>query len=94
VIYIDRNLEIGLTNDDVSEFSPMYSSEPFVGELMLAVGTHEGSEMVRQMQDYSKMQAGRGKGSQTALIENANHFSILDDYADCDGLLFKLATAK
>ena len=94
VIYIDRNLEIGLTNDDVSEFSPMYSSEPFVGELMLAVGTHEGSEKVRQMQDYAKMQAGRGKGSQSALIENANHFSILDHYADRDGLLFKLATAK
>ena len=94
VIYIDRNLEIGLTNDDVSEFSPMYSSEPFVGELMLAVGTHEGSEKVRQMQDYAKMQAGRGKGSQSALIENANHFSILDHYADRDGVLFKLATEK
>ena len=94
VIYIDRNLEIGLTNDDVSEFSPMYSSEPFVGELMLAVGTHEGSEKVRQMQDYAKTQAGRGKGSQSALIENANHFSILDHYADRDGVLFKLATEK
>ena len=94
VIYIDRNLEIGLTNDDVSEFSPMYSSEPFVGELMLAVGTHEGSEKVRQMQDYAKKQGGRGKGSQSALIENANHFSILDHYADRDGVLFKLATEK
>ena len=94
VIYIDRNLEIGLTNDDVSEFSPMYSSEPFVGELMLAVGTHEGSEKVRQMQDYAKKQGGRGKGSQSALIENANHFSILDHYADRDGVLFKLATAR
>ena len=94
VIYIDRNLEIGLTNDDVSEFSPMYSSEPFVGELMLAVGTHEGSEKVRQMQDYAKKQGGRGKGRQSALIENANHFSILDHYADRDGVLFKLATEK
>ena len=94
VIYIDRNLEIGLTNDDVSEFSPMYSSEPFVGELMLAVGTHEGSEKVRQMQDYAKKQGGRGKGSQSALIENANHFSILDHYADRDGVLIKLATEK
>ena len=94
VIYIDRNLEIGLTNDDVSEFSPMYSSEPFVGELMLAVGTHEGSEKVRQMQDYAKKQGGRGKGSQSALIEHANHFSILDHYADRDGVLFKLATEK
>ena len=94
VIYIDRNLEIGLTNDDVSEFSPMYYSEPFVGELMLAVGTHEGSEKVRQMQDYAKKQGGRGKGSQSALIENANHFSILDHYADRDGVLFKLATEK
>ena len=94
VVYIDRNLEIGLTNNDVSEFSPMFYSEPFVGELLLAVGTHEGSEMVRQLQDYAKMQAGQGKGSQTALIENANHFSILDDYADRDELLFKLATAK
>ena len=94
VIYIDRNLEIGLTNDDVSEFSPMYSSEPFVGELMLAVGTHEGSEKVRQMQDYAKKQGRRGKGSQSALIENANHFSILDHYADRDGVLFKLATEK
>ena len=94
VIYIDRNLEIGLTNDDVSEFSPMYSSEPFVGELMLAVGTHEGSEKVRQMQDYAKTQANQGKGSQSALIENANHFSILDHYADRDGVLFKLATEK
>jgi len=94
VIYIDRNLEIGLTNDDVSEFSPLYYSEPFVGELMLAVGTHEGSEKVRQMQDYAKKQAGRGKGSQSALIENANHFSILDHYADRDGVLFKLATAR
>ena len=92
VIYIDRNLEIGLTNDDVSEFSPMYYSEPFVGELMLAGGTHEGSEKVRQMQDYAKKQGGRGKGSQSALIENANHFSILDHYADRDGVLFKLAT--
>ena len=72
----------------------MFYSEPFVGELLLAVGTHEGSEMVRQLQDYAKMQAGQGKGSQTALIENANHFSILDDYADRHGLLFKLATAK
>ena len=94
VVYIDRNLEIGLTNNDVSEFSPMFYCEPFVGELLLAVGTHEGSEKVRQMQDYAKMQAGRGKGSQSALIDNANHFSILDDYADRDGLLFKLATAK
>ena len=94
VVYIDRNLEIGITNSDVSEFSPMFYSEPFVGELLLAVGTHEGSEMVRQMQDYAKMQAGRGKGSQTALIENANHFSILAEYADRDGLLFKIATAK
>jgi arylformamidase len=94
VVYIDRNLEIGLTNNDVSEFSPIFYSEPFVGELLLAVGTHEGLEMVRQMQDYAKMQAGRGKGSQTALIENANHFSILDDYADRHGLLFKLATAN
>ena len=94
VIYIDRNLEIGLTNDDVSEFSPLYYSEPFVGELMLAVGTHEGSEKVRQMQDYAKKQGGRGKGSQSALIENANHFSILDHYADRDGVLFKLATEK
>ena len=94
VIYIDRNLEIGLTNDDVSEFSPLYYSEPFVGELMLAVGTHEGSEKVRQMQDYAKKQAGRGKGSQSALIENANHFSILDHYADRDGVLFKLATSN
>ena len=40
------------------------------------------------------MHAGRGKGSQSALIEDADHFSILDHYADREGLLFKLATAK
>ena len=94
VIYIDRNLEIGLTDNDVSNFSPITYSEPFAGQLLLAVGTNEGSEKVRQMQDYAKMHAGRGKGSQSALIEDANHFSILDHYADREGLLFKLATTK
>ena len=94
VIYIDRNLEIGLTENDVDDFSPIFYSDPFAGELVLAVGTHEGSEKVRQMQDFAMMQADRGKGSQSALIENANHFSILDHYADRDGLLLKLATSE
>jgi len=46
------------------------------------------------MQDFAMMQADRGKGSQSALIENANHFSILNHYADRDGLLLKLATSE
>jgi arylformamidase len=94
VVYIDRNREIGLTQRDVDEFSPLSCSENYAGDLVLAVGTHEGLEMVRQTHDFAMMQAGLGKGSQSALIENANHFSILDHYAEPDGLLFKLATSN
>ena len=91
VIYLERNNEIGLSQKGVDCFSLINTISSFAGSLLLAVGSNEGVEFVRQIRGFSKLMDSKGYECQDIVLQGANHFSILDHYAKEDGELFRLA---
>ena len=90
VVYLERNKEIGLNQNDVDQFSPVNIISSFTGKLLLAVGSNEGIEFLRQTQDFAKLMNLKGNECQDIVLQGANHFSILDHYSNADGELFHL----
>ncbi len=78
--YIDDTLH--LSESDVAEHSPERLPLLGGGPALIAVGGAETDEFIRQSSDY--VETLRGQGAQVDLMKvpGANHFTILNHYAD------------
>ncbi|MBN9473958.1 MAG: hypothetical protein ABS43_11650 [Bordetella sp. SCN 67-23] len=76
------NVQLGLSEEDVRDFSPVRMPRPADIPLVVAVGANELSELVRQSRDFSVAWS-------TPLLElpGHGHFTILEELASDDGRL-------
>lgn len=81
------NEKLGLSADDAAELSPLHHLPPASGPLAIAYGTAELPELQRQSRDYGATWARAGLPGTVLPVEEANHFTILDELADPDGRL-------
>lgn len=90
--YIDDVLHLG--EDDVRDFSPIHLTPPDGLNLILAVGMAETDEFIAQTQEFAEAWARPGKSVTLIDIPEANHFTILNHYADRDAQLCRAMAAQ
>ena len=90
------NDRLGLTPEDVALFSPIHHLPRTDRPLQVAVGAAELPELVRQSAAYAKLATQRGARVEYSALEGHDHFSVLEELADAEGLMCKqlLAIAK
>jgi acetyl esterase/lipase len=76
------NAKLGLTTQDVDQFSPIKHLPPTSTPMIVAVGARELPELVRQSREFAD-----AAGMQYLAIEPHDHFSILDELASEQGAL-------
>jgi len=81
------NDKLGLSAEDAAALSPLHHLPPASGPLIVAYGTAELPELQRQSRDYFAAWSGTGLPGTVLPVEEANHFTILDELADQDGRL-------
>lgn len=85
------NDKLGLIREDVQRLSPMQNLPSRAGNLVVAYGTAELPELQRQSRDYLAAWQAGGLNGTLVPIEGSNHFSILEQLAQPDGLLAREA---
>lgn len=91
ILFGSLNDKLGLAPADVRHLSPIHNLPRQTGNLVVAYGTAELPELQRQSQDYLAAWQARGLNGTLAPIHSANHFSILEQLAQPDGLLARHA---
>src|SRR5713226_2938384 len=81
------NEKLGLDPEEAERNSPLLHLPPMAGELVVAYGTNELSELCRQSIDYAHAWTERGLAGHLLPIDGADHFTILDALADPQGAL-------
>ena len=85
------NDKLRLSAGEVNAHSPVRRTPPRAGRLRLAVGDGEGPEFLRQQRALADAWRRPGHPCDEIVLGGADHFSILDDLADPEGLLFRAA---
>ena len=83
------NEKLGLVADDVARLSPLHRLPPSRAKLAVAVGALELPELRRQSAIYADACRAVGVLRAHREIAGRNHFTILDDLADANGVLAK-----
>lgn len=91
ILFGSLNSKLGLTPEDVRQLSPIQNLPNRAGNLVVAYGTFELPELQRQSQDYLAAWQASGLDGALAPIDGGNHFSILEQLAQPDGLLARQA---
>ena len=86
------NDRLGLVAADVQHLSPIQNLPSRAGNLVVAYGTSELPELQRQSQDYLDAWRAKGLSGTLAPMDGRNHFSILEQLSQPDGLLVRQAT--
>jgi acetyl esterase/lipase len=79
------NDKLGLSGEEITRFSPMRHID-HGAPMVITVGGAELPELIRHSHDYAHAGAGAGEHVSYLPIPGADHFSILYDLADPDGL--------
>lgn len=79
------NDKLGLSKEDVATLSPIQNIPNRAGELTIAYGTAELPELQRQSNQYAASWLAAGRTGSLLPVENADHFSILEDLARPEG---------
>jgi arylformamidase len=81
------NDKLALTAQEVTLWSPIRHLPSADASLFVAVGAAELPELVRQSRDYAAAAAAHGARAQFCAVPGHDHFSILDELAEPDGIL-------
>jgi acetyl esterase/lipase len=81
------NTVIGLTAVTARQNSPILNLPAKAGPACFAVGADELPEMLRQTGDYYAAWTSSGLPGWQAILDGLNHFTIMDELAEPDGLL-------
>lgn len=81
------NDKLGLNSDEVKHLSPMHSLAPSQPPMCVAFGADELPELQRQSRDYAEIATQAGAQVTLETLADRNHFSILDELYQQEGLL-------
>jgi len=81
------NKKLGLDVAEAERNSPVRHLPPAAGELVVAYGSRELSELCRQSIEYARAWTERGLPGRLLLVDRADHFTILDALARPEGVL-------
>lgn len=84
------NAKLGLDADAVQRLSPLLNLPARSAPLLLACGTGELPELQRQSAQFAQARANAALPGRLTCLQQRNHFTILDDLAQPDGLLTAL----
>ena len=82
------NDKLGLSAEEIAHFSPMRHID-HGAPMVVTVGDAERPELIRHSHDYARACAEAGERVSYLPVHGADHFSILYDLADPDGLQLK-----
>jgi len=90
-----HNKVLGIAAGEAAPWSPLHSLPPGPSEgtppLVLAVGSEETDEFLRQQAEYASAWQGRGLAVREVDMTGLNHFSAVDALADPDHALHTAA---
>ncbi len=82
-----RGRYMGLSADDVTALSPLRHLHRFAGRAMIAWGTGESPEFIRQSRVFADALGGMGRLARAMPLSGVNHFQILEALNDADHTL-------
>lgn len=91
--HFEVNDQLRLDADAARRLSPVHTVPAPAPLLVLALGSNETDEMHRQQADQARAWAAAGNAIQEFVEPGANHFSVVDRFADPDGALFRATMA-
>ena len=80
---------LNFSNEEVRNFSPARFKLSFSGPVIVAVGSEESEEFCRQSSDLVNEWSVQGINCSYLELNGCNHFDILENFANLDGLLSK-----
>jgi arylformamidase len=83
------NEELRLTLEDVARYSPQHQIPAFSPPFIIAYGKEELPELCRQSEDFRVAWDARKLDSKLVRLPQHNHFSILEELADPEGVILK-----
>lgn len=85
------NDAIGMGRDEARAYSPLHAIPPSTAPAIVAFGADERPEIRRQSNDYASALAALDRAVAVRPIAGADHFSVLETFADPDGELARAA---
>jgi arylformamidase len=89
ILFLEKNKEIRLNQKEVELFSPILLAEKINAPLNVVVGSNEGNEFIRQAEEFAEKVKSFGLPCENMILEQTNHFSILDHFSSDQSLLWK-----
>lgn len=86
-----RGKYIEFTDEMEHAMSPIRHLDNLHAPLIVAYGSYETPEFIRQSRDFAKAVADAGKPVQLIVAENYNHFEIIETLANPHGILGRAA---
>lgn len=93
LLHFEVNDQLRLDAESARRLSPVHNVPAPAPLLVLALGSEETDEMHRQQADQARAWAAAGNAVREIVEPGANHFSIVERFADPDGALFEATTA-
>ena len=78
---------IDFTDEMEHAMSPIRHLDKLHAPLVVAYGSHETPEFIRQSRDFARAVADAGKSVQLIVAENYNHFELIETFANPYGIL-------
>ena len=78
---------VNFTDETLEQLSPQRNLEKLNAPLILAYGTEESPEFIRQSVEFAERATAAGKTIEVSVGKNYNHFEILETLANPYGLL-------
>ncbi len=85
------NRQIGLTDADAQENSPLLQIERSGCRMMLVVGAEESAAFRAQTAAFAAAWRATNTGDRETVVAGAHHYSIVLDFSDADGVSFGAA---
>jgi arylformamidase len=82
-----RGNYIRFTDEMEDAFSPIRHIDNLHAPVIVAYGSYETPEFIRQSQEFAKAIADAGKHVQLIVAENYNHFEVIETLANPHGIL-------
>ncbi len=78
---------VNFTDQVLEQLSPQRNLDKLNAPIILAYGTEESPEFIRQSVEFAEQATAAGKSIEVVVGENYNHFEILETLANPHGLL-------
>lgn len=91
VMLSSRRNYVSLSSDEVTALSPIAQLAQLRAPLIVAHGTNESPEFIRQARDFAAAVRSAGKRATLVTVGGANHFEMMDRFGDPHGPLGRAA---